>query len=446
MPEQDYINRILKRTDENSETSFVSDHELLRFDQPLIILAQPGMGKTRLLEMLGKMDGCRFVRATSFLRLSDSDSILDLRLAIDGLDEVAALAEGDALHNVLKKLSSRGKPNFILSCRSSEWRGVSANTDIFDDYGKQPLVLELEPITRDNAFLILSKIHGNSVANDFLNNLDRHKLGSLYSNPLLLELSVAVFRDQNKFSNYSHADIYLRATRVLIQEKNEKHLNSQSSEISKDALLDAAGAAMAAMVITGKTTLRNTSRNSLEETLSGADLYDFANQKELQVALRSNLFSADQRNPTNFVPIHRTIAEFLGARWLDRRINQSECSNQTGARLIGLISAEGCIPASMRGICAWLTYFSSNLKTKLIQLDPYGILTYGDASNFSIDHARILLGSLKALSKEDPFFMGANGSRHLENVLIIWNYMKKFDKSYLIRILQRIYVHCCLNA
>lgn len=69
-------------------------------DVGFIIPGDPGMGKAFLMERLGEQPGCEFIRATSFLRQPDQPITSDKRLVIDGLDEVAAVEEGDPLHNI----------------------------------------------------------------------------------------------------------------------------------------------------------------------------------------------------------------------------------------------------------------------------------------------------------------------------------------------------------
>ncbi|MDE0251094.1 MAG: hypothetical protein OXK72_08865 [Gammaproteobacteria bacterium] len=103
------------------------------------------------MKKLGTLDGCQFIRATSFLRQTNDSIPETVWLIIDGLDEVAAMEEGDPLHNVLKKLSACGRPPFIISCRAAEWRGVTARFDIADDYGDAPLELHLEPFSDEEA-------------------------------------------------------------------------------------------------------------------------------------------------------------------------------------------------------------------------------------------------------------------------------------------------------
>ena len=172
MRNDDYIPRYLSWTDSDFKTHRVSDDSLLEFDRPLVVLGQPGMGKTRLMEKLGQQEGMRFVRAISFLRWDDLSLSGPEKLVIDGLDEVAAVEEGDPLHNVLKKLARFGKPFFILSCRSAEWHGETAKTDIIDDYGVTPWELTLEPLTRVEALNVLRQHEAEDNANAALDSLD----------------------------------------------------------------------------------------------------------------------------------------------------------------------------------------------------------------------------------------------------------------------------------
>ena len=89
---RDYIPRRLSWTDKNLKRQAVQEKQLFeRFTGPVVILGDPGMGKTWLMEMYGKHPGCRFIRATSLLRRPDTTDYGTDRLIIDGLDEVLSL-------------------------------------------------------------------------------------------------------------------------------------------------------------------------------------------------------------------------------------------------------------------------------------------------------------------------------------------------------------------
>ena len=89
-PQSEYISRKLSGTDQDNRPHCINDDKLLTsFSCPLVILGEPGMGKTWLMEKLGDLQNCRFFRATGFLRQLADHIPKDSRLIIDGLDEAA---------------------------------------------------------------------------------------------------------------------------------------------------------------------------------------------------------------------------------------------------------------------------------------------------------------------------------------------------------------------
>lgn len=399
-----YIPRYLTWIGEDGELNRVRDDQLEQFVQPLVVLGPPGMGKTCLMQELGEKEGMHFVRAATFLRQEGFSPQPAERLVIDGLDEVAAAEEGDPLHNVLKKLARCGKPSFILSCRSADWRGVTAKTDIIDDYGATPLELNLDPLTREQALRALEEEVEKSDAHRSLDALDGADLSGLYTNPLTLGLISSIIRADGEVPQ-SRAKLYERSVRELRLERNPHHSDADLANLSEEAALDAAGAAMAASLVTGREVLVKGIEQSAEGTLAVAELSSLSEPAMVAAILGSNLFRSEGPQSGRFSPLHRTIAEFLGARWLARQVDNSGHRSRVVSRLLGLISGEGGVPASLRGIHAWLAHFSPTvLGPKVISTDPYGVLRYGNADDLAIEQARLLLNALKKLSVDDPYF------------------------------------------
>ena len=194
----EYISRKLSWVDAELRSREVAeDRTLQTFDEPLIILGDPGMGKTRLLEKLAERSGNRFIRAVSFLRQANDAFSRDDRLIIDGLDEVAAIEEGDPLHNVLAKLVSCGKPGFVISCRSIEWRSATGKIDIKDEYGVAPRELTLLPLSNDDAIAALAARVGPDRAKEAISGLDSAGLRELYENPLTLNFVASIVADES---------------------------------------------------------------------------------------------------------------------------------------------------------------------------------------------------------------------------------------------------------
>jgi predicted NACHT family NTPase len=139
-----HIPRIRSWHDEKGEKQFVPEKVLLSsFKQPLVILGEPGMGKTELLKKLATNNSTPIYRAAAFLRKVNPIISGELPIIIDALDEVAAVKEGDPLHHILEKLGTCGCPRFIISCRVADWRSVTANHKITEDYGVKPIELAL---------------------------------------------------------------------------------------------------------------------------------------------------------------------------------------------------------------------------------------------------------------------------------------------------------------
>ena len=126
----------------------------------------------------------------------------------------------------------------------------------------------------------------------------------------------------------------------------------------------------------------------------------------VEAVLHSRLFQRPGVRD-RLTPIHRSIAEYLGARWLAARVDAT-----SSRRLLALLTYNGGVPASLRGVHAWLAHFSSRIAADVIRSDPYGVLRYGDADHLTPVAGNALLDALKALSETDPYFRSEDWSRH----------------------------------
>ena len=153
-----YVHRTLHFVDDNGKTRRIDETELATTRKPVIILAEPGMGKTWLLRRLAKLPNHVFRSAASFVAHPRPADLAPAgaTLLIDGLDELSAAQESDPIYRVLGKLIEAGCPPFILSCRAADWRGAVARQDIADDYGIAPRQMWLEPFSRGKAVDFLS--------------------------------------------------------------------------------------------------------------------------------------------------------------------------------------------------------------------------------------------------------------------------------------------------
>lgn len=399
-----YIPRKLSWKENDSESpKVIRDNEVLHsFAEPIVVLGDPGSGKTELMKILGEQPGCRFFSAKSFL-IQNSDSMKGADcLVIDGLDEVATAREGEPLHLVLEKLIQCKTPRFVISCRAAEWDTVTGNLQIAEEYRSAPKVVHLEPLLRTDAIEYLHHYVNPEKSSEIVHQLDEYNLTEFYQNPLNLKLIAAIVASEGDLPR-SRVSLYERAVIELRKEENPHHKpKSQLTRLSEDEALCAAGTVMAAMLITGNDAASITTES---EALKISELFDIANIDHVQTILKSRLFRTDSARQDCFSYLHRSIAEFLGARWLAKKIDSTDHQSRTAKRFIGLISSAGGIPSSLRGLHAWLPKFSPMLLGPLaIEKDPYGILLYGDGDNLSAQQARQMIKNLKDLSRFDPTF------------------------------------------
>ena len=121
--------------------------------------------------------------------------------------------------------------------------------------------------------------------------------------------------------------------------------------------------------------------------------------------MKTRLFQSPDENL--YIPFHRVIAEFLGARWLSKRLS----NGLSERRVFEALTFNGGVPTAFRGLHAWLAHFSPRLAERCIIVDPYGVLRYGEPDRLPVDQARLLLRSLASLADEDPYFRSEDWGR-----------------------------------
>ncbi|MCW2411580.1 MULTISPECIES: hypothetical protein [unclassified Sphingobium] len=239
-----YLRRRFWYIDKDGQRWLEQD-DLLAHSGPVIVLGEPGMGKTELLKALGSEDDYAFCRATTLINRLRPETLIGnaTRLVIDALDEVAAQRHGDAVDLVLQKLGQLGYPPFVLSCRVAEWRSAIASGAIAEQYDTPPLEVHLEPLTRDEQLRLLTELTGDAGrAGVLLGHFEDFGL-SFLGNPQTLELIAAL---PNEALPDTSVELFEQAIETLRKERNEV-----KEELPREATLDAAGAAFAGLILSG---------------------------------------------------------------------------------------------------------------------------------------------------------------------------------------------------
>ncbi len=135
-----YLNRTLFSSDKT-----YSESALLAASRFIVVLAEPGAGKTRLMESLAQQLGASLVTANRFAHTgarTDGSPLL-----IDAYDELAKV-DTSGIYKMLTAAHAANPTNLVISSRSSEWDNAASNalSEFFDE---PPLIARLSEFTED---------------------------------------------------------------------------------------------------------------------------------------------------------------------------------------------------------------------------------------------------------------------------------------------------------
>jgi hypothetical protein len=112
----------------------------------------------------------------------------------------------------------------------------------------------------------------------------------------------------------------------------------------------------------------------------------------------------------SFWPVHRTVAEYLGARYLFSRIHAGLPASRVLALMLG---EDGGMVSELRGLHAWLAAVApADLRRVLVAQDPLGVVLNGDVRAFSPVDKRAVLDALQHEATLDPSFRRQNWISH----------------------------------
>ncbi|RZT41906.1 NACHT domain-containing protein [Cupriavidus agavae] len=403
MPTPTYFPRRLTISGTDLLDNRVDEAGLLALTGNLVILGEPGMGKSEVMRELGRRLGVDLVTAIRLVNAKDPAKLAPAEkpLLIDGLDEAISRREGDTVDAIVAQLEDAGSPPFILSCRSREWQARSL-TSMRRLYGAEPHVLTLEPFDRNEARAFLLTRNPSVDVDHVLDHLACHSLQDLYRNPLTLGLMGRVAETDSQLPA-TRATLFERVCTLIWPEHDPDRQDEGLAQLTQEEALSAAGAIAAGLLLGGAEAVSVAGAAQVHQgDVRLADLEALPEAKAARAVFSSKLFQSV--GPSRAKLIHRVIAEYLGARW----IACQTATPRARRRVLAQLQGSGGIPASLRGLHAWLAYHSPAMAKDVIAADPYGVLRYGEAAALVPHLADCLFDALCRLADDDPYFRAAD--------------------------------------
>ncbi|WP_172724486.1 NACHT domain-containing protein [Neorhizobium tomejilense] len=378
-------------------------------DRPFVVLlGEPGLGKSTALRYEavaedGEVFTCRDAMNGAPLPVGET-------IYLDALDEYRTGGDGkDKILQLANTLSANRNRRWRLTCRAEDWRDAAdlgAMRRAADN--GEIVVARLLPLDEGEAEAVLGALGAVDPASFVAEARNRGAEAFLHS-PLSLRLLHSVVVAEGIWPG-SRFQLFEKAIGALAYEHDPERATDPRPSV--DAIIDAASRLCFYAFASGAKALWRS--NAPPPYSRGGNEFLVTQALNLEPALAdATLDTALFRGERHvFEPFHRTVAEFLAARFLATIVTGT--GGQPAfplRRAIALIAGpDRRAPSELRGLYAW---FAAHLHRqgdaqgalRLIDHDAATVLAYGDAAAFdSAGRKAILLN----LDRDDPYFLSSH--------------------------------------
>lgn len=384
----------LERNFTHSDRTY-TETELLAASTHIVVLAEPGGGKTELMKNIAQKLNTSVLNASVFAYVGADKE--NSPLVIDAVDEVARIDQS-GIHKLLALARTSKPTRVIMSSRSSEW-GL-ASTSIFEKFlGFSPMIVRLREFDQSEQHAIFKHHAPEEDFFAFQTEITRFSLEMLLPNPQFLKM----FTDAYLESGRQFAD--KRSIFALAVERLAKEINPDipkaSISLSVAQKITFSAEVYAKLLLSGaegvSTIDVTTSRMypMLTALFSGSTAcYDI---------LSTQLFKPGDKEDQHR-PVHKIVAEYCAADYLIKRIaDPGDTLSLT--KCLPVIAPNGTARDELRGLLGWMAALGNkSVQESIIELDAYAVLANGDPSQLERSSKRKLLHRLKEIEAADPYF------------------------------------------
>ena len=366
------------------------EDELLAADGVVILLAEPGAGKTALLNSIADRVGVGCVRANAFRPGAGGST-----LVVDAFDEVARIGDARVL-DILHHIRDAEPRRVLLSSRSSEWEDAKTRL-IGDLFGVEPQVVRLVPLETAEQRLLFDHLHSDSF-DAFAEDISRFDLHHLLGNPEFLRLFAGAYVEADGHLP-SRSDVFTLAIEHLAREANPNV--AAASAPARRRRIAWANEIFAKLLLSGAdgVAVGDIAEDDLHPQFETIGLDADGPASALSTKLFRPGTAANQHEP-----VHRIVAEYGAAQHLIGLIDDP-AARLNLSRSMALIAPNGVVYNDLRGLLGWMaTLGSQTVQDAAIALDAYAVLSNGDPSRLTSVSRISLLDALAELNADDPYF------------------------------------------
>ena len=372
-----------------------SEAQLLAGPRFVVVLAEPGGGKTHLMESLGGQLKTPVLTANRFIHTGVTGK--GSPLVIDAYDELAKV-DASGIDKLLAAALAASPSKLLISSRSSEWDNA-ANSAFQDFFGEKPLVARLTEFTADEQRRIFEDYAPSEDFDAFQSEVAKFDLETLLPNPQFLKLFAdAYIQSGRKFSD--KRSLFHQALERLAKEANSS-VRKTIGSLSSAQKVQAASEVFAKLLLSGAEGVTTSEANEdslyplMETLVSDAD--------SKQAILATRMFRPGETVDTHR-PVHKIIAEYAAADYLTKRI-ADPTDALTLERCLPIIAPNSTVRDELRGLIGWMASLGNKpIQEAAIDLDAYAVLANGDPSQLDTTSKRRLVRCLKEVEEQDPYF------------------------------------------
>ncbi|WP_436892950.1 hypothetical protein [Siccibacter turicensis] len=372
-----------------------TETELLAASTHIVVLAEPGGGKTELMKSIAQKLNTSVLNASVFAYVGADKE--NSPLVIDAVDEVARIDQS-GIHKLLA-LARKTKPTrVIMSSRSSEW-GL-ASTGIFEKFlGLSPMIVRLREFDQNEQHAIFEHHAPEEDFFTFQTEVTQSSLEMLLPNPQFLKMFTDAYLESGRrFAN--KCSIFALAVERLAKEVNPD-VPKASISLSVAQKISFSAEVYVKLLLSGAEGV-----STIDATASR--MYPmlpalFSGSTACYDILSTQLFKPGDKEDQHR-PVHKIVAEYCAADYLIKRITDPRDA-LTLTKCLPVIAPNGTARDELRGLLGWMAALGNkSVQESIIELDAYAVLANGDPSQLERSSKRQLLHRLKEIEAADPYF------------------------------------------